>query len=141
MPESEFQSRVPVEFKIEEACTIDGELRTVLAPKTVTRILALLPIDSRLSLWSQQAYFQVSAKIGPEKTVTRCRCGDLAYWPQADSVCLFFKDMAPLSKVNLIGRITTNAPERTFRKIKPGMIIHFSRSWPPGRTPTRALFK
>lgn len=128
MPESEFQSRTPVELKIGEACTIDGELRTVLAPRTVERILALLPIDSRLNLWSQQAYFQVGARIGSEKAVTQCKCADLAYWPQADSVCLFFRDMAPLSKVNPIGRITMNAPERILAKIKPGMIVHFSRS-------------
>lgn len=128
MTESEFSSRIPVEFRIENVCTLNGELRTILAPRTVGRILSLLPIDSRVHLWSQEAYFGVGARIGLEKAVTQCKCGDLAYWPQGDAICLFFKDMAPLSKVNPIGRISTSALERVFERVKTGMMIRFSRS-------------
>jgi len=118
-------SRIPVEFRIDNTWTLNGELRPVLAPRTVGRILSLLPVDSRLHLWSQQAYFGVGAKIGPEKPVPQCKSGDLAYWPQGDAICLFFKDMAPLSKVNLIGQITTSSPERIFEKIRGGMTVRF----------------
>lgn len=128
MTESEFSSRIPVEFTIENICTLNGELRTVLAPRTVGRIISLLPINSRLHLWSQEAYFGVGARIGLEKAVTQCKCGDLAYWPQGDAVCLFFKDMTPLSKVNPIGRISTTALESVFERIRTGTMIHFSRS-------------
>jgi hypothetical protein len=128
MTESDFSSRIPVEFRIENVCTLNGELRTVLAPRTVGRILSLLPIDSRLHLWSQEAYFGVGARIGLEKAVTQCKCGDLAYWPQGDAICLFFKGMTPLSKVNPIGRISTSALETIFERIKTGMMIRFSRS-------------
>lgn len=128
MEEAEFSSRISVGFRIENVCILAGELRTVLAPRTVGKILSLLPLDSRLHLWSQQAYFGIAAKLGPEKAVTHCKCGDIAYWPQGDAVCLFFKDMTPLSKVNPIGRITTTAPESVLEKIKTGMMIHFSRS-------------
>jgi hypothetical protein len=128
MTESEFSSRIPVEFRIESVCTLNGELRTVLAPRTVGRILSLLPIDSRLHLWSQEAYFGIGARIGLEKAVTQCKCGDLAYWPQGDAICLFFRDMMPLSKVNPIGRISTSALERVFERIKTGVMIRFSRS-------------
>jgi len=126
--ESEFSSRIPVEFRIESVCTLSGELRTVLAPRTVGRILSLLPIDSRLHLWNQEAYFGIGARIGLEKAVAQCKCADLAYWPQGDAVCLFFRDMMPLSKVNPIGRISTSALERVFERIKTGMMIRFSRS-------------
>jgi len=128
MTEGEFLSRIPVEFSIENVCTLNGELRTVLAPRTVGRILSLLPIGSRLHLWGQEAYFGVGARIGLEKAVTQCKCGDLAYWPQGDAICLFFRDMTPLSKVNPIGRISIGAPERVFEKIETGMMIRFSRS-------------
>ena len=128
MTESEFPSRIPVEFTIENVCTLNGELRTVLAPKTVGRIISLLPINSRLHLWNQEAYFGVGARIGPEKAVMQCKSGDLAYWPQGDAVCLFFKDMTPFSKVNPIGRISTTALEGVFERIRTGTMIRFSRS-------------
>jgi hypothetical protein len=127
MTETEFSSRIPVEFRIENVCTLDGELRPVLAPRTVGRILSLLPINSRLHLWRQETYFGIGAKMGLEKAVTQCKSGDLAYWPQGDAICLFFKDMTPFSKVNPIGRVSTSRLEDLFEKIKTGMIIRASR--------------
>jgi hypothetical protein len=128
MTEGEFLSRIPVEFRFESILTLNGELRPILAPRTVGRILPLLPIDSRLHLWTQQAYFVVGAKIGPEKAVTHCRRGDLAYWPQGDAICIFLKDMTPLSKVNPIGRVTTEFSDGIPEKLRAGTMVRCLKS-------------
>jgi hypothetical protein len=128
MTETEFTSRIPVKFRINNVGTLDGELRPVLAPRTVGRIVSLLPMDSRLHLWKQEAYFEIGARIGLEKAVSLCKSGDLAYWPQGDAICLFFKDMAPFSKVNPIGRLSTSSLEDLFESIRTGMMIHVSRA-------------
>ena len=105
MANSALSSKIPIQFKIEDVLTLDGELRTVLAPRTIERILALTPISGRLHLWKQEIYFEAGVKMGAEKSKTSCKAGEICYWPQGDAICIFFEDLTPYSKVNPIGTL------------------------------------
>lgn len=123
MENADFSSRIPVKFRIDNEITLEGELRTVLAPRTVERIIANIPISSRIHLWQKEIYFEIGIKMGAEKSKTQCKAGEIAYWPQGDAICIFFEEMTPFSKVNPIGQLTLSNFEPIFRKFRSGMII------------------
>lgn len=127
MTASEIENLVAVRFKIGDQITLEGELRIIMAPRTINRILSLLPITSRIHKWQEEIYFEIGAKMGSEKAVTHCQTGDITYWPQGDAICLFFNDMVPYSQVNPIGKFTTKDPMQIFQNIQSGMIVHMTR--------------
>jgi len=123
----DFRSRIPIQFEIGDAVKFDGELRMVLAPRTVARIVSMLPLTSRIHVWKKEIYFEVNVKMGAEKATTETKAGDIAYWPQGDAVCIFFQDMVPYSKVNLIGKLNPQLNlEELFSKIRSGLAIRVS---------------
>jgi hypothetical protein len=121
-------SEIEVKFEIGKDIVLEGVLRTVMAPRTISRILALLPIISRLHVWKEEAYFEIKAQIGPEKATKTVKAGDIAYWPQGDAVCLFFDTMLPISKVNPIGKIVHSNYEEMLSRVKSGMPVKFQRT-------------
>lgn len=127
MSDKELESNISVQFKIGDSLILKGNLRHVLAPRTIDRILQKLPITSRIHLWKDEIYFEIGVKMGAEKAVPRCNAGDLAYWPQGDAFCIFFKDMTPYSPVNPVGQLTTANFEAEFAKIKSGLGIQMNR--------------
>ena len=127
MTEKELESNILVQFKIGDSLILEGNLRHVLAPRTIDRILKILPITSRIHLWKDEIYFEIGAKMGAEKSIPKCNAGDLAYWPQGDALCIFFKDMTPYSSVNPIGQLTTPNFEAEFAKIRSGLGIQMLR--------------
>ena len=54
---------------------------------------------------NEGVYFEKSLGIGNEKAVRIVDAGSLAYWPMANSVCIFYGKMQPYSPVNIIGRV------------------------------------
>ncbi|MFX1474414.1 MAG: cyclophilin-like fold protein [Promethearchaeota archaeon] len=121
-------SEIEVKFEIRNDIILKGILRTVMAPRTINRILALLPIVSRLHVWKEEAYFEIKAQIGPEKATKTVKAGVIAYWPQGDAVCLFFNTMLPISKVNPIGKLVHSNYEEILSVIKSGMPVKFLRT-------------
>lgn len=123
MASSSFSTIIPIRFLIDNHLKLEGELREILAPRTINRIVSLLPLSGRVHLWKGEVYFAINAKIGAEKAKSQCKAGDIAYWPQGDAICLFFHDMIPYSKVNPIGRLKHTELEEFFIKIKAGTMI------------------
>lgn len=123
MEKTEFTTRTPVEFVISENLVIEGELRSVLSPRLVERMLSVMPIQSRIRLWKKEFYFEIGIRMGLEKAVSLCKEGDIAYWPQGDAVCLFFEKMTPYSKVSPIGHFTLSDYEEVFGQVRSGMTI------------------
>ena len=121
-------SEIEVVFEIGDDIVLEGILRTVMAPRTVNRILALLPIFSRIHVWREEAYFEIKAQIGSEKATKQMKAGDLAYWPQGDAVCLFFSAMLPISKVNPIGKLVDSNCEELLGRVKSGMPVKFQQT-------------
>ena len=123
MEQPEFTTRTPVEFILPDNLTIEGELRSVSSPRVIERILASMPIHSRIHLWKKEFYFEIGIKMGLEKAVSSCKAGDIAYWPQGDAVCLFFDEMIPYSKVSPIGRFSLSDFNEVFKQIRSGTSI------------------
>jgi hypothetical protein len=121
----EFTSKIPVEFILSKDLILEGELRSVLSPRTIEKVLKILPINSRIHLWKQELYFEIGIRMGSEKGVASCKAGDIAYWPQGDAICLFFEDMAPYGKVNPLGQLSSNDLTDVFSTLRSGMPISF----------------
>jgi hypothetical protein len=123
LEKSEFTTRTLVEFILPENLVIEGELRSVSSPRVIERILASMPIQSRIHLWKKEFYFEIGIRMGLEKAVSSCKAGDIAYWPQGDAVCLFFEEMSPYSKVSPIGQFSLNDYDEVFGQVRSGTTI------------------
>jgi len=91
--------------------------------KGAAMIWDALPLKGMAHAWGEEIYFQVPVKIGEENAREVVNFGDLAYWPQGNSVCIFFgrtplsqgDEIRAASPVNILGRII-NDP-RVFQSI------------------------
>ena len=117
--------RVPLKIFVTEKGETRGELIRFLAPRTVERLLVELPVEGRIALFKEGLYFEKPLNIGTEKAVREVEAGSLAYWPMANSICIFYEKAKPYSPVNIIGRITENLD--LFKMLNSGTKIRFER--------------
>jgi len=109
---------------------MEGEL---FETKTGNAIWDSLPVEARVNTWGEEIYFSIPVKMGPEKAVSVVKEGDLGYWPQGDSFCIFFgktpistkSEIKPASPVNLIGKLLGNPKD--WKKVKDGEKITIER--------------
>lgn len=118
-------SRIPISLKINTFGEAKGELIRFLAPRTVDSLVRALPLEGRLAIGKGQVYFQISSRMGEEKAKRKVEKGTLAYWPMGRAFCIFFEEIQPYSRVNLIGRITSNL--ELFSEIKSGLRIFVNK--------------
>jgi hypothetical protein len=123
LDQPEFTTRTPVEFILPGNLIIEGELRSVFSPRIIERILASMPIQSRIHLWKKEFYFEIGIRMGLEKAVSSCKAGEIAYWPQGDAICLFFDEMSPYNKVSPIGHFSLSDFDEVFGQIHSGAPI------------------
>lgn len=99
-------------------------------PNTARAIIDSLPIKSRVMLWGDEVYFPVPVAIGVENAREKVKVGELAYWPEEPSLCIFFgktpispsiEDVRAYSPVNVIGYLKTDPKE--FKKVKSGDVV------------------
>ncbi|NHV45971.1 MAG: hypothetical protein HA493_05010 [Candidatus Verstraetearchaeota archaeon] len=111
----------------ESGISIECELNEKENPKTIEALLNSLPFESRVNLWGKEIYFAVpfSAEIENPKEIVEI--GDIAYWPEEPSLCLFFGPtpispspdiIKPYSPVNVIGKIISDL--KILEEIKEG---------------------
>jgi hypothetical protein len=111
----------------ESGISIECELNEKENPKTIEALLNSLPFESKVNLWGKEIYFAVpfSAEIENPKEIVEI--GDIAYWPEEPSLCLFFGPtpispspdiIKPYSPVNVIGKIISDL--KILEKIKGG---------------------
>ena len=104
----------------------EGEVARAIAGK--------LPIASTAMRWGEEIYFDVPvamANTNPTRTVT---LGDLGYWPEGPSLCIFFgktpaskgNEPRPASDITVIGH--TDAPVELLRSITQGTPITVERA-------------
>jgi len=99
----------------------DAELN---ATKTAAAIGGGLPLEGEVCIWGDEVYFDIGLKALPENPTTKVTVGDIAYWPQGRSVCIFFGPTPistdgkprPASPVTIVG--STTCPAETLRKIQ-----------------------
>ncbi len=94
--------------------------------KTAKEIIQNLPAESTVSTWGDEIYFDIGFKASAESATMEVDAGDVAYWPQGKSLCVFFgptpasttPQPEPASPVVVVGK--TNAAVHDLKKIKLG---------------------
>ncbi len=97
-------------------------------------VLATLPLESRVSVWGEEIYFNVPVKLELEPDAREVvAVGDLGYWPMGPAFCIFFgptpvsqgPEPRAYSPVNVFGKVTGDATVLT--QIADGATVKVSR--------------
>ena len=102
--------------------------------QTAKEIIQKLPLESTVSTWGQEIYFDIGFKASAEGATMKVKSGDIAYWPQGKCLCIFFgptpasttEDPIPASPVVLVGH--TQANKEGLRAIELGEKISLELS-------------
>jgi hypothetical protein len=122
-------------LKIElTGAVFEATLTAEYSPKTVSKVIEALPIESEVMTWGDEIYFEVPVVMDEEHARAAVRKGEIAYWPPGRALCIFYgmtplSDSAdkiiPASAVNLVGRLME--PERLKRlRLREGETIRLS---------------
>ena len=114
-----------------ESFTFFAELNDSTAAR---EIIANLPLESTVSTWGDEIYFNIGFKASAVGALMEVNVGDVGYWPQGKCLCIFFgptpdssnENPLPASPVVIVGR--TNASAEDLRKIKLGEKITVEKS-------------
>lgn len=68
---------------------------------TARALLGILPLKARVNTWGDEIYFDVPLNMEIEDGTEVVQVGDMAYWPDGPSLCLFF-GRTPASRGNQI---------------------------------------
>ena len=93
---------------------------------TAKEILEKLPLESNISIWGEEIYFNIGFKASAEEASMEVGVGDVAYWPQGKCLCVFFGPTpasttqmpVPASPVVIIGK--TQAKKEGLKSIQLG---------------------
>jgi hypothetical protein len=92
------------------AIEVQAELNNTRTAKSILRIL---PIKATISTWGDEIYFDIALNMEIEDGREVVQMGDVAYWPDGPSLCLFFgrtpasrgDEIRAASSVTILGRI------------------------------------
>jgi hypothetical protein len=92
-----------------------------------------LPFKAEAELWGEEIYFPIPVYSELEDGQINVKIGDLGYWPQGNSFCIFFgptpisqkDEIRPVSAVTVFGRIIGDAT--IFKSVKPGAPVNITR--------------
>jgi len=102
-------SRISIELVINERNVLAAELVRHLSPLTIRKMINSIPASGILHKFGDSfVYFQIDMKIGPEKSVSQFRKGDIAFSPQSSIFCIFLKECTTIQKFNLMGHLVSN---------------------------------
>ena len=103
---------------------------------TAEEIWEVLPLKAAAQTWGEEIYFEIPVDHALEKGFTRhtVELGDLGYWPEGSSFCIFFgktpmsegDEIRPASSVNVIGKV--KADWEVFKTVKDGAAIQIVRT-------------
>lgn len=112
-------SRISMHFG-GRSCVI--ELLDEEAPETIRGISSLLPLQTMLAhakFAGEEVMFMVPRLFRRENIVGSVSPGDVAYYPDRQTVCIFYGGIVPFAQVGLIGRVTEGLP--TLREAAPSL--------------------
>ena len=97
--------------------------------QTAREIIARLPLESTISTWGDEIYFDIGFKASPQGATMEVSAGDVAYWSQGKCLCVFFgptpestsQQPVPASPVVIVG--TTDADPAELKTIELGETI------------------
>jgi hypothetical protein len=81
--------------------------------RTAKALLRILPVKAKVNTWGDEIYFDVPLNMMIEDGRQVVEMGDVAYWPDGPSLCLFFgptpasrgDEIRAASLVTVLGRI------------------------------------
>lgn len=97
-------------------------------------IVQALPISSMVQRWGEEIYFDVPVRMANLGGTRDVKIGDLAFWPDGPSLCIFFgrtpaskgREPRPAGDVTVIG--TVEAPVEVLHGIREGGFIVVSHA-------------
>lgn len=100
--------------------------------QTAKEIVDNLPVESTVSRWGDEIYFELGFKASAAGATMDVDIGDVAYWSQGKCLCVFFGPTpasendkpTPASPVVIVGKTAASADE--LRQIKMGEKITVS---------------
>jgi hypothetical protein len=69
--------------------------------KTASALYEILPLEGRANTWGEEIYFPIPLYLELEDGKEIVELGDLGYWPDGNSLCIFF-GLTPASRKNEI---------------------------------------
>jgi hypothetical protein len=93
---------------------------------TAQEVTKNLPLEGTACKWGDEIYFNVHIKLAGQGSTLDVNVGDVAYWPEGKSICVFFGPTeasiddkpVPASPVVIIGK-TMASPEE-LKEVKAG---------------------
>ncbi|MDH5816464.1 MAG: cyclophilin-like fold protein [Candidatus Nezhaarchaeota archaeon] len=125
---------VIIKISFESGLSIRCRVDWSKSPRTVETLLSSLPFESEAQLWGDEVYFSVPFSVPPENPRDVVEVGDVAYWPEEPSLCLFFGPtpisprpdvIRPYSPVNVIGKIIEDP--KLLRNVREGEKVRVDR--------------
>jgi len=123
--------RITFESGLSVECAIDLDQN----PETAKALLSSLPFESEAHLWGEEVYFSLPFSVPLENPKEVVDLGDVAYWPEEPSLCLFFGPtlsspspdvIKPYSPVNVVGKIVGDP--KVLKKVREGEKVRVERS-------------
>lgn len=115
--------------------TAKGSFEGALDESPIAKALGQhLPMTSTVMRWGEEIYFDVPVKMANTKPTRKVKVGDIAYWPEGPSLCIFFgktpasnaDEPRPASDVTIVGH--TDASPEVLRAITEGATIRLQGS-------------
>jgi hypothetical protein len=101
--------------------------------RTARALVEILPVKAKVNTWGDEIYFDVPLNMEIEDGKEVVDMGDVAYWPDGPSLCLFFgrtpasrgNEIRAASPVTVMGRIVGDP--KILKSVKPGAAITVER--------------
>lgn len=113
-----------------QVATAQGSFEGAMNESGIAKaIVQKLPIASTAMRWGEEIYFDVPVKMANTAPTREVKVGDIGYWPDGPSLCIFFgktpaskaSEPRPASDVTIIGH--TDAPVALLRSVAEGTAI------------------
>lgn len=95
-------------FLFEDGFELKGTINRIHAPLLVEEIKSRLPINGRATFLRGEMKITLDINKGSAKPTSEAKRGDIAYMPLGDSLCIYLEDMKTFSKINILGRVTSD---------------------------------
>jgi hypothetical protein len=101
--------------------------------RTAQAIWEALPIKGHVNLWGDEIYFSIPVSLKLEAGQEKVNAGDLGYWPDGNSFCIFFgptpisrgDEIRPASAVTVFGKVIGDTS--VFKEVTEGTKITIRR--------------
>jgi len=96
---------------------------------TARALVDILPVKAKANTWGDEIYFDVPLSMEIEDGKEVVEMGDVAYWPDGPSLCLFFgrtpasrgNEIRAASPVTVMGRIVGDP--KVLKSVRSGSVI------------------